>query len=117
MLITNLLILQYSTELNVFITSSQNFRFVFVFVFFYLYMTRHDYNDNRDDFSLKLIFLIINIIRKRDECDRHNKLTYLNHDFAFIDLHVFFVLRDLRHATQLNIKRTKQQNDVKSEEN
>ena len=116
MLIINLLILRYSAESNVLITSSQSFRFAFIFVFFRLYTTRHDHNDNRDDFPLKLIFLIINIVREKDECGRHNKLTYLNHDFAFIDSHVFFALRGLRHATRLNTKHTKQQNDVKNEE-
>ena len=84
MLITNLLISRYLTKSNVLITSSQNFRFAFVLVFFRLYTTRHDHNDNRDDFSLKLIFLIINIIREKDECDRHNELTYLNHDFGLL---------------------------------
>ena len=117
MLVTNLLIPRYSAESNVFITSSQNFRFTFVLVFFRLFTTRHDHSDNRDDFSPKLIFLIINIVRGRDECGRHNELTYLNHNFAFIDSHAFFVLRDLRHATRSNIKRTKQQNNVKNEEN
>ena len=84
-------------------SSLQNLRFIFVFVFFHLYTTRHNYNNNYDDFSLKLIFLIINIIREKDECDQHNKLTYSNHDFAFIDSHAFFALHDLKYATRLII--------------
>ena len=86
-------------------SSSQNLRFAFVFVFFRLYTTRHDYNDNRDNISFKFIFLIINIVREKDECDRHNEMTYLNHDFAFINSHVFFALHDLKHAFQLIITR------------
>ena len=115
-LITNLLISRYSTESNVLITSSQSFRFAFVLVFSRLFTTRHDHSGNRDDFSLKFIFLIINIVRGRDECGRHNELTYSNHDFAFIDLHAFFALRGLKHATRSNTKHTKQQNDVEDKE-
>ena len=99
MLITNLLISRYSAELNVLITSSQSLRFVFVLVFSRLYTTQYDHSGNRDDFSLKLKFLIINIVREKDECGRHNELVYLNHDFAFIDSHAFFALRGLKHAT------------------
>ena len=83
---------------NQMFSSSQNFRFAFILVFFRLYTTRHDHSDNRDDFLSKLIFLIINIVREKSECGWHNELTYLNHDFAFIDSHAFFALRGLRHA-------------------